>query len=154
MPRVRDLLYRFRPTGTPGAATAAGVPVDRRGDLAAELEPLFSRLEGTGRQCAEILEQGRRDAAATRARAEDRAAAVLSAAAHRAEAERAAAAARAGRDAARSFADSRRNAEREADQVRERAAEQMTGLTRMVVDDVRTVLAATPVHNDSLGGSP
>jgi hypothetical protein len=38
--------------------------------------------------------------------------------------------------------------------VRERAAEQMTGLTRMVVDDVRTVLAATPVHNDSLGGSP
>jgi hypothetical protein len=153
MPRVRDLLYRFRPTGTPGAATAAGVPVDRRGDLAAELEPLFSRLEATGRQCAQILEQGRRDAAVTRSRAEDRAGAVLSAAAHHAEAERAAAAARVGRDAALSFADSRRDAEREAAQVRELAAARMTAFTRMVVDDVRAVLVGTPVHQGSLGGT-
>jgi hypothetical protein len=45
MPRVRDLLYRFRPEGAPGAAAAAGVPADRAAELTAELEPLIAAAE-------------------------------------------------------------------------------------------------------------
>ena len=39
MPRSRDTLQRFRPAGTPGAASAAGIPVDR----VAEPPPSSSR---------------------------------------------------------------------------------------------------------------
>lgn len=45
MPRVRDLLYRFRPARAPGAAASAGVPVDRTAELTAELEPLIAAAE-------------------------------------------------------------------------------------------------------------
>ena len=44
VPRVSDLLYRFRPSGAPGAATQAGVPADRARDLAEELEPVFASV--------------------------------------------------------------------------------------------------------------
>lgn len=151
MPRVRDLLYRFRPTGTPGAAAASGVPVDRRADLAAELEPLFTRLEATQRQCLELVEQGRRDAAANRAEVEDRVRAVLSAAAQRAEVARTAAAAQVGQEAAQAVATSQLAAEREAAQVRERSAQRMAGLTQAVVGDVRALLASSQTQNDSAG---
>ena len=35
MPRVRDVLHRFSPAGAPGAASTAGVPVDRVADRGA-----------------------------------------------------------------------------------------------------------------------
>ena len=68
MPRVRDLLYRFRPAGGPGSATAAGVPADRARDLAEELEPVFTALAPTLAHCREVVEQGRRDADRVRTR--------------------------------------------------------------------------------------
>jgi DNA anti-recombination protein RmuC len=68
MPRVRDLLYRFRPLGSPGSATRAGVPVDRERGLAQELEPVFAALASTLADCRATVEQGRRQAAQTRAR--------------------------------------------------------------------------------------
>ena len=73
MARVRDVLYRFRPAGAPGAASAAGVPVDRAADLAAELEPLLAQLATTERTVAGIREQAIRDAAEIRARDVERA---------------------------------------------------------------------------------
>ena len=72
MPRVRDLLYRFRPSGAPGAATAAGVPVDRTAKLAAELDPVFARLADTEEECAAILAEGRRRAEDIRRRDQGR----------------------------------------------------------------------------------
>ena len=94
MPRVRDVLHRFRPSGAPGAATASGVPVDRAGELAAELEPVLALLEETEQECAAELERAGLEAAATRARDAERVAAVLASGRARVEAERASAAAR------------------------------------------------------------
>ena len=68
MPRVSDLLYRFRPSGAPGSAAPAGVPADRAHDLALELEPLFASLAQTERECRDVLEEGRRAAEHVRAR--------------------------------------------------------------------------------------
>ncbi len=92
MPRVRDLLYRFRPSGAPGAATAAGVPVDRTAKLAAELDPVFGRLAATEEECATILAEGRRRAEDIRRRDQERVRALVAGAEAHAESERAASA--------------------------------------------------------------
>lgn len=94
MPRVRDVLQRFRPSGAPGAATAPGVPVDRATELAAELEPLLALLVETDRECADILERARGEDAEIRAHGADHARSVLAAGRGLLEAERAAAVAR------------------------------------------------------------
>lgn len=93
MPRVRDLLYRFRPAGAPGAASSTGVPVDRGTDLAAELDPVFAHLVATERECAEILQAARCEADACRAQAAQQARASVAAARERLDDERAVAAA-------------------------------------------------------------
>jgi vacuolar-type H+-ATPase subunit H len=61
VPQVRDFLSRFRPAGSPGAARA-GIPADRRSQLAAELEPLLELLDGPDAECAEIIAAAWRDA--------------------------------------------------------------------------------------------
>lgn len=69
MPSTRDLLQRFRPAPTPGAATAAGVPVDRRDERAQELACVFDELAATTaeaqrlRRAAEAEADRRRDQA-------------------------------------------------------------------------------------------
>jgi hypothetical protein len=68
VPRVRDLLYRFRPLGSPGSATRAGVPADRERALAEELEPVFASLASTLADCRATVEEGRRHAAQIHAR--------------------------------------------------------------------------------------
>ena len=45
MPSVREFLERLRPSGTPGAPSAAGVPVDRVAEVAAELQDVFDALD-------------------------------------------------------------------------------------------------------------
>ncbi|WP_406830672.1 hypothetical protein ABEG17_16995 [Pedococcus sp. KACC 23699] len=89
-PRVRDLLLRFRPSGSPGRAGPAGVPVDLPQRLSAELEPLFALLATTEDECAAIVEDGRRRAALVQRTHAERAAAVRAGMRERAEAERAA----------------------------------------------------------------
>jgi hypothetical protein len=79
MPRVRDFLYRFRPAGAPGAAAEAGVPIDRTAELTAELEPLFASLARTERECANIRDHAKADAAAIRDQQADLARGVISA---------------------------------------------------------------------------
>ncbi|GIJ71536.1 hypothetical protein [Virgisporangium ochraceum] len=75
MPTIRELLNRFRPAGTPGAAAGAAVPADRAAELAAELAPVFVALAPATAKAAEIrsaavsrAEARRADAAATAAR--------------------------------------------------------------------------------------
>lgn len=69
MPSTRDLLQRFRPAATPGAATATGVPADRRNERAAELRGVFAALEATVAEADRI----RRAAVAEAQRRRDRA---------------------------------------------------------------------------------
>jgi hypothetical protein len=93
MPRVRDLLYRFRPSGAPGAANAAGVPVDRALEQSAELEPVLALLTATERECATIVELARTEADEIREHCAQEARSTVAAARSRQGAERAAAAA-------------------------------------------------------------
>jgi len=61
MPRISDLLDRFRPAGAPGPA-AAGVPADRRAAAEDELSPVFTALAEVERECGALREAA--DAAA------------------------------------------------------------------------------------------
>jgi hypothetical protein len=140
VPRVRDLLYRFRPAGAPGAASAAGVPVDRGADLAAELEPLFAQLADTEDACTAIREQARGDAERIRARETERARGIVAAANARTQAERAAATAQLRQRAETESSALLAAAEQEAAAVRERAAEQMPAYVAQVVASVRGLL--------------
>jgi hypothetical protein len=143
MPRVRDLLYRFRPAGAPGAASAAGVPADRSADLAAELEPLFAQLLGTERECAEIREQARQDATGVRARDAERARNVVTAAGEQVEAERATVAAQMQQRADAGSATQVAAAAREAAALRDRATERMPVYVERVVDAIRELIGDT-----------
>ena len=94
MSRVRDVLQRFRPSGAPGAATAAGVPVDRRRRAGGRAR---ARLRPPGRDGTGVRGHPRPRAAGggpIRARDAERARGVVAAGRARVEAERAAAAAR------------------------------------------------------------
>jgi hypothetical protein len=114
VPRVRDLLYRFRPAGAPGPASAAAVPVDRAADRAAELEPVFALLAETEEQCAALRLAARRDAEARTALARETSRRVVADARAACSADRAAASAAVGSRAegerAAALADARREA--------------------------------------------
>jgi hypothetical protein len=142
MPRVRDLLYRFRPAGAPGAASSAGVPVDRGADLAAELDPVFARLAATERECAEIVAAAHGAADARRAQAAQQARACVATARERLDDERAAAAAvrRSGGPEADALDDS----QAEVSEVRRRADERMGTYVDRVVDRVLPLVGEPP----------
>ncbi len=147
---MRDLLYRFRPAGAPGAASAAGVPVDRAADTEAELAPLLAALTDTEGACARILEQARRDAEAIRVREAQRARDILTTASARSGAERAAATARIGqvvRDEATALLTA---ADEEAAAIRERAAERMPEHVGLLVASVRALLGG---HESGTGAA-
>lgn len=76
MPGWRGFLDRFRPAGTPGAASPAGVPVDRAATTAAELLPLLDRLDAVQDEADRLRTNAREEAAHLR-RAGTRAAAAL-----------------------------------------------------------------------------
>ncbi|MFY1670260.1 hypothetical protein ACN27G_09905 [Plantactinospora sp. WMMB334] len=140
MPGLRELLERFRPAGTPGAATAAGVPADRRAAVAAELRPVFAALAATERECDELREAAAATAGQRRADSTGRARAILDAARTDAPVQRAAAAARR-RDADADDLDrlvaAARSAAREE---RRRAGEQLPGQVTAVLALVRADL--------------
>ena len=89
MPRLRDVLYRFRPAGTPGRASAAAVPVDRAADLIAELEAVFATLTPVESSCDDMVQAARATAATTTAAAAAEADRVVARAHERVGAERA-----------------------------------------------------------------
>lgn len=154
MPRVRDLLYRFRPAGAPGAAGSAGVPADRRGDLAAELEPLFAQLVTTERECAEILESAHRDADESRARAGEQARRSVAAARGRLDAERAAAAARMRQPGEPGTGDVIAPSELEVTELRRRAGERMPAYVDLVVASVLRLIGDEQRVDERPSGVP
>jgi vacuolar-type H+-ATPase subunit H len=136
VPQLRDFLSRFRPAGAPGAARAA-VPADRERQLAAELEPVLTLLDGPHRECAQIISAARHDAGQIVAAARAEAAALAASArrdadaARREAADRELAAARAG------ATEISTRAEGEAARVRDLARERMPALVRRSVALVR-----------------
>ena len=147
MPRVRDLLYRFRPAGVPGAASPAGVPTDRAADLATELAPALDALGPTEDECAAIVESAR---AAGRERGERDAAeasAIVESARARLQAERA--------DViARLRAESEQQSEEVLRSAREQAEAVRTASTARLPEYVASVVAAVEDLIDGIPGGP
>ena len=142
MSRARDLLYRFRPAGAPGAASATGVPADRVADLTAELQPVFAELARSEQECADIVAEARRAAAQVHAEAADRAGGLVPAAREQVDGERAAAVARVRQRSAQESAAARVAAEQDAVQVRRRAGERMPSFVASVVTAVGELVGA------------
>jgi len=138
LPRARDLLNRFRPSGTPGAAGAAGVPVDREAGTADELAPLFSALAPTERECEALIAGAEADARRIRRRADEEAARLVTEAGERQASERAAVVAEVRDHRAAAAAAAAVDAERRAAAIRDRAASR----TGACVDDVVAAVRA------------
>lgn len=125
MPRSRDILQRFRPAGTPGAASPAGVPADRVSEMAAELEPVFALLSATQEEASRVRSVAEQEAEQRRVQAIARAGAIVAAAHRQAAAERADAALRVGRKVEEENVAALAQAEHAATAVRRHAAERM-----------------------------
>lgn len=134
MPRMRDLLQRFRPTSAPGAASAGGVPADRQADLAAELRPLMEALEATQATCRAIIDDARAAADLTRAHARDEVGRIRASAPERAAAESADAAARLARISLAESEEEEGAARHAADRVTERAGALVPAYVQAVLD--------------------
>jgi hypothetical protein len=137
MARARDILYRFRPAGSPGAAGTAGVPVDRAADLEAELEPLFAQLADTEAACASLVEDARHRAAARHLRDVEAARVLVATARDEAAIARAAAAVAAQRAGESDLSTILARAETEAEALRQRSSAHVASYVARVVAAVR-----------------
>jgi vacuolar-type H+-ATPase subunit H len=151
MPRVRDFLDRFRPAGAPGAATAAGVPVERGLDLETELAPVFAALAAAQEECAVARRQAQREATDLSQEAATRAAAIVAGAHATAPAARAEEMARARQAADAETARLMADAEREAGAIRASARQRQPELLDRVMTVVRTELG--PPQPAALGAA-
>jgi hypothetical protein len=142
--RPRDLLNRFRPAGTPGAAARPGVPADRVTEAAAELGPVLDLLAAVEAECDRLRKDGRRDAEETRAAAREQAAALVASARTRADSERAVSAARARTRSGAETAKLLEDAARQAAGLRELAEARMPAYVTRVVAMVRAAGAEEP----------
>jgi hypothetical protein len=143
MPGVRDMLERFRPAGTPGAASTVGVPADRRNAVAAELEPVFAALSDVVRQCEAVRGEAREAAARLATGSGEQAGALLAGARRDAPAERAAAAARRQDDAAEELARIGTQAKTAAQEEYARAQRRLPALVERIAAVVRADLAGS-----------
>jgi len=151
--RARDLLDRLRPVGSPGAAAPAGVPVDRRAGLAAELAPVFAALADVENECHRIRAAAVAQAARRRQAGIERASDLLSRARTDAEAERAAAAAELRRRAETAAAEMQARADRGAEEIRGRAHRQLPSVVAAVLDRVRVDIDAVIADAPRVAGS-
>lgn len=137
MPALGMFLHRLRIHGVPGAAGAAGVPVDRVAEVEEELAPIFELLEEAGRRAGQLVAEGERDAALARARASDEARRLVAEARAQVEAQRAEAAAstlaRAADERRVVLAEGRAEAERVSRVVLERMSSVRAELVRRVL---------------------
>jgi hypothetical protein len=143
MPGFRDVLERFRPAGTPGAASPVGVPADRRDAVATELEPVFAALSEVVRECDVVRRDAHEAATHLAADSGEQARALVAEARRNAPTERAGAAARRRDDAADELARIGREAETAAEEVYERARTRLPVLVERVAAAVRADFAAT-----------
>jgi hypothetical protein len=147
VPRVRDLLYRFRPAGAPGPASAAAVPVDRAGDRAEELAPVLELLVETEDRCSALDGESARDARERREQARQAAHHRLADAESRAQGERADAAAGVAARAAGERARTVESARAEADRLLAQAEERTPEWVDRVVAEVEDRLDPAPQGN-------
>lgn len=142
--RSRDLLQRFRLSGTPGAASVAGVPADRVAEVSAELEPVFIRLLDAQEQARSLRARGQDVAERRRQEAREQARAMVSAAHREADTIRAEAAAGVRREADAETAALVSAADQDAELIRHRVAERMPVFVDRVVSAVRVTLTDPP----------
>jgi hypothetical protein len=138
--RARDLLERFRPSGAPGGATSAGVPVDRLATLGTELAPVFEELEPALQECARIRREAREQAQSREAAAGRRGHDIVARAQTESEAERADAAAAARSKVTRDTERTLGRVREQAEAVRQRGEQLRPRLVSRVVDLVRADL--------------
>lgn len=144
MSRVRDLLYRFRPAGAPGAASAAAVPMDRRSSLEAELSPLFAWLAVTERECDAVREEASNRASSVLVAAGDATRDILAATEGRIPDERAGEKERWRAKLAAEEADGLASASKQAARIRRDGAAQMAGRVRRIIDEIDRFVGAPP----------
>jgi signal transduction histidine kinase len=155
MPGLRELLSRFRAAGAPGAPGAAGVPVDRRTGVTAELEPVFAALAETTAECERLRAGSATEAQRCLDEAVQRAAALLAQAEGAAQAERATMAARMHDRAATDLAATEKESRAAAEEITRRAAGHLPGLVNEVVERVRRDIAAlAPDNGNRTGAAP
>jgi regulator of protease activity HflC (stomatin/prohibitin superfamily) len=142
MPGLRELLSRFRAAGAPGAPGVAGMPVDRRADVTAELEPVFAALAATTAECERLRADGAAEAQRCLDEARNRAASMLARAEGAAPADRAMAAARVRESAAADLAAIEDESRAAAEETTRRAAGHLPCLMNDVVEHVRRDIAA------------
>jgi vacuolar-type H+-ATPase subunit H len=144
MSQLRDFLTRYRPAGSPGAATLAGVPADRSAELEFEVAPVLAFLADIDAERERLITEARYDAQQIVADAQSAAAAIAADAAQRAETVREQAAAQvmtaAREQAARTVSDARLQAA----QTRELARQRMPALVSRVVGMIRQLEAEDP----------
>jgi hypothetical protein len=141
VPRSRDFLERFRPSGTPGAAAAAGVPADRVAERSAELGPVLAELDDTQEEARRIVAAARLEADRRRTEGAQRARSVLAAARSQAEAERAEAASLVRRQAEEEAAAVERAAVRDAEELGARTEARLPHYVERAVSLARERLA-------------
>lgn len=146
VPRSRDILQRFRSAGTPGAATAPGVPADRVAELSAELEPVLAQLVAVQEEVSRIRADAQREAEQRRQAAVEHASALVATAHREASAERADAARRLAGHVEEETAATLAAAELDAMAVRRRAAEKMPSYIERVVSATRAALDTSAGH--------
>ena len=146
MPQWQDILERFRPAGTPGAAGRPGIPADRSADAAAELAAVLALLDDVQDEAARTRQAGADRAQEIRRSAHRQAAELVAKARDDAESVRAQSQADALREAVADEDDMRRQMEAEIARLRQRAGERLA-------HDVDTVAAQAREWLDALVGS-
>ena len=149
MASLRDFLSRFRPAGAPGAAARAGVPVDRKRELEAEVGPVLGLLDGTRAECESIIARARRDADGIVAGARSEAAAIEADGGRRAAAARDEAVRRLADAAAADAAAMVADAERRADLVRALAGRRIPAMASLAAGEIRHLLISTELPGES-----
>ncbi len=143
MPQLRNVLDRFRPAGTPGAAGRPGIPADRSADAAAELTEVLALLDDAQEEAARTRQAATDRAQEIRRTAQRQAAELVAKARHDAESVRAQSEADALREADADEDNMRSQTEAEIARLRQRAGERLA-------HDADTVAAAARGWLDAL----
>lgn len=133
MPSSRGFLDRFRSSGTPGAASGAGVPADRIAERDVELAAVLSQIDDTEALASRIRTDARHRAQAIRDGAAADRRRVLATARRDAEVERREAAARIAERSEHETAETLAAAQDEADAIAAHAASAMPAYADRVV---------------------
>ncbi len=142
MPQWQNVLDRFRPAGTPGAAGRPGIPADRSADAAAELTEVLALLDDSQEEAARTRQAATDRTQEIRLNAHRQAAELVAKARDDAETVRAQSEADALREAGTDEGDMRRKTEAEIARLRQRADERLAQDADTVADQARGWLDA------------